>query len=146
MDNNKRSTKKSNITIKIIKIIFSIILGVIAGPLELFWLKFIDVENRSFQIFWLIIGILSFSILYLVMLIILNKIINRNDHNSDKCWYIMRILAPISILITYFIIGKINNEGTISCVILSIIFMIPNLPLFIPFELANGSSTSTKNK
>ena len=126
---------------RILKIIFSIIVGIAAGPLELLWTGFL-VKDKNSQILWLIGGILSFSIVYLIVLFILNNLFHRKDYEGDKCWLIARVLAPISILITWFIIGKYNGDGNVSSVFLALFLMIPNIFFFVPA----GSGSNATNK
>ena len=142
MNNGEAPKENPNGITRILKIIFSIIAGVVAGPLELLWTGFL-VKDKSSQILWLIGGILSFSIVYLIVLFILNNLFHRKDYDGDKCWLIARILAPISILITWFIIGKYNGDGNVSSVFLALFLMIPNLFFFVP---AGSGSNATNRK
>lgn len=141
MKKSESPNENSNGIIRMLKIILSVLAGVVAGPLELLWTGFI-VKDKNPQILWFIGGILSFSIVYLIVIFILNNLFHKKDYDGDKCWLIVRILAPISILITWFIIGKCNGDGNVSSVFLSIFLMIPNLFFFVPA----GSGSNTTNK
>lgn len=141
MNNEETSKENSKGITRILKIIFSIIVGIAAGPLELLWTGFL-VKDKNSQILWLIGGILSFSIVYLIVLFILNNLFHRKDYEGDKCWLIARVLAPISILITWFIIGKYNGDGNVSSVFLALFLMIPNIFFFVPA----GSGSNATNK
>ena len=141
MNNEETSKENSKGITRILKIIFSIIVGIVAGPLELLWTGFL-VKDKNSQILWLIGGILSFSIVYLIVLFILNNLFHRKDYDGDKCWLIARVLAPISILITWFIIGKYNGDGNVSSVFLALFLMIPNIFFFVPA----GSGSNATNK
>ena len=141
MNNEETSKENSKGITRILKIIFSIIVGIAAGPLELLWTGFL-VKDKNSQILWLIGGILSFSIVYLIVLFILNNLFHRKDYDGDKCWLIARVLAPISILITWFIIGKYNGDGNVSSVFLALFLMIPNIFFFVPA----GSGSNATNK
>ena len=141
MNNEETSKENSKGITRILKIIFSIIVGIVAGPLELLWTGFL-VKDKNSQILWLIGGILSFSIVYLIVLFILNNLFHRKDYEGDKCWLIARVLAPISILITWFIIGKYNGDGNVSSVFLALFLMIPNIFFFVPA----GSGSNATNK
>ena len=141
MNNEETSKENSKGITRILKIIFSIIVGIVAGPLELLWTGFL-VKDKNSQILWLIGGILSFSIVYLIVLFIVNNLFHRKDYDGDKCWLIARVLAPISILITWFIIGKYNGDGNVSSVFLALFLMIPNIFFFVPA----GSGSNATNK
>lgn len=141
MNNEETSKENSKGITRILKIIFSIIVGIVAGPLELLWTGFL-VKDKNSQILWLIGGILSFSIVYLIVLFIVNNLFHRKDYDGDKCWLIARVLAPISILITWFIIGKYNGNGNVSSVFLALFLMIPNIFFFVPA----GSGSNATNK
>lgn len=141
MKKSESPNENSNGIIRMLKIILSVLAGVVAGPLELLWTGFI-VKDKNPQILWFIGGILSFSIVYLIVIFILNNLFHKKDYDGDKCWLIARILAPISILITWFIIGKYNGDGNVSSVFLSIFLMIPNIFFFVPA----GSGSNTTNK
>ena len=141
MNNEETSKENSKGITRILKIIFSIIVGIAAGPLELLWTGFL-VKDKNSQILWLIGGILSFSIVYLIVLFIVNNLFHRKDYEGDKCWLIARVLAPISILITWFIIGKYNGDGNVSSVFLALFLMIPNIFFFVPA----GSGSNATNK
>ena len=141
MNNEETSKENSKGITRILKIIFSIIVGIAAGPLELLWTGFL-VKDKNSQILWLIGGILSFSIVYLIVLFIVNNLFHRKDYDGDKCWLIARVLAPISILITWFIIGKYNGDGNVSSVFLALFLMIPNIFFFVPA----GSGSNATNK
>lgn len=144
MKNSKSQKENSNGIIRVLKIVLSVIFGSVAGPLELLCVGFI-VKDKNPQIFWLIGGILVFSVVYLIVLFILNNLFHRKDYDGDKCRLIMRILAPISIFVTWFVIGKfLNNEGTVSSIFLAILFMVPNLPIFVPAVGGNSSGSSKK--
>ena len=141
MNNEETSKENSKGITRILKIIFSIIVGIVAGPLELLWTGFL-VKDKNSQILWLIGGILSFSIVYLIVLFIVNNLFHRKDYDGDKCWLIARVLAPISILITWFIIGKYNGDGNVSSVFLALFLMIPNIFFFV----SAGSGSNATNK
>lgn len=142
MENSDSINKKSNVIIRTLKIILSIIVGSIAGPLEILWTNLI-IKDRNLQILWLIGGILSFSIVYLIVIFIFNNLFHRKDYDGDKCWLIVRVLAPISVLVTWFFIGKYNGDGTVSSVFLALFLMVPNIFFFVP---AGSGSNPTNNK
>ena len=141
MNNEETSKENSKGITRILKIIFSIIVGIVAGPLELLWTGFL-VKDKNSQILWLIGGILSFSIVYLIVLFIVNNLFHSNYYDGDKCWLIARVLAPIIILSTWFIIGKYNGDGNVSSVSLALFLMIPNIFFFVPA----GSGSNATNK
>jgi len=144
MKNSESREENSNEIIRFLKIVLSVIFGSVAGPLELLCVGFI-IKDKSPQIFWLIGGIFVFSIVYLIVLFILNNLFHRKDYDGDKCWLIMRILAPISILVTWFVIGKfVNGGGTVSSIFLTLLFMVPNLPIFVPAIGGNSNGSSKK--
>lgn len=134
----KSKGKKQNNIGRIIKIILSILLGIFTGPLEILCTGYI-IKGKSLQLLWLIGAIFVFSILYLLLLYILNNLLHKKDDDGDKCWLILRILAPISIFVTWFLIAKYNGDGNITSIIFSILFMLPNVLFFVP--AGSGSNT-----
>lgn len=139
MKKEKSRKKKTNQTIGILKVVFSVILGIVTGPLELLCAGLI-IKGKDLQLLWLIGAIFVFSILYLLVLFFLNNFLHRKDDDGDKCWLIMRILAPISIFATWFLIAKYNGDGNITSIIFAMLFMLPNVLFFVPAGSDSGSS------
>ncbi len=139
----KKSRKKEKNNIgRIFKIILSVLLGVITGPLELLCAGLI-IKGKDLQLLWLIGAIFVFSILYLLVLFILTNLLHRKDDDYEKCWLIIRILAPISVFVTWFFIAKYNGDGNITSIIFSTLFMLPNVLFFVP---AGGESSASSKK
>lgn len=125
---------KNNIIIRLIKLTLNVIIGISAAPLELLWIEFLTKGKNSFELLWTIGAMISFSIIYLAVVCILNAIIHRKDTDDDLGWIITRILAPVSIFAMFIILCKMNGDGIVTSIILSIIALIPNVAFVIPFD------------
>jgi hypothetical protein len=89
---------------KFLKIIISIILGAITGPLELLVMDLVLKNNHSD--FWLlyVIGLMIlYSFVYKILLVIFNLILYKKDEFGV---HISTIFSCLSMIITYYILCR----------------------------------------
>lgn len=128
--------------------IVQIILGILAGPLELLTIYLIAGNKESTGFFKFLGIVVAFVICFEILQFILMIIFNRIDKNfNDGCMRVSCLLSFISIFVSWFMMLKLftdNGIGTIIFVL--IILFIPHL-LLIPLALDGGSAeSSSKSK
>lgn len=115
--------------------VLSGIVGLLAGPLELLFVDVVLknlVQNKINSLFWVLGSLAVFPIVYALGIFIVRLILYKKSYDFEKCWIIIRILAPISIFLTCFIINKfINHAGTISSIFQSLFFLGCNFLFFV---------------
>lgn len=123
--------------------IIMIILGIIAGPLELLTIYLVAGNKESTGFFKFLGIVLAFIICFEVLLFILMIIFNRIDKNFDEgCIRVSCLLSFISIFVSWFAMLKLFTDNGIGTIIfVMFILFIPHL-LLIPLALDVNSAES----
>lgn len=138
-----KKSRKKNKKMSIGKIVM-IILGLLAGPLELLTLYLINGNKESTGFFKFLGILLAFIICFIVLQFILMFIFSYIDRNfDDGSMSASCLLSFISIFVSWFLMLKLftdNGIGTI--IVVMILLFIPHL-LLISLTLEGGSSESS---
>jgi len=124
--------------------IIMIILGILAGPLELLSIYLILGNKESSGFFKFLGVVFAFVIVFRVIQFILLIIFNHIEKNfDDSCLSLSCILSMISTLLSWFVMLKLFTDNGIGTIIfVMVILLIPHL-LLIPFEGGSSSTTSS---
>lgn len=135
-------------------IILSIILGAIAGPLQMGIIYLLIGKNEKNNLFVFIGLLLAFIVVYRIFLAVFYRIVLKNYSYDDReeCKTRTVWISKVSLAVTYFVmLYYIANEGLITSVILTIVMV--GLPSFTiglilsPFaDFIGENSTENKEK
>lgn len=137
----KKKNKSKNISIGRIVMI---VLGILAGPLELLTLYLINGNKEStgfFKFFGLVfVFVIAFRFLQFILMIIFNHI---DKKFNDGCMGLSCLLSATSIFLTWFIMLKLFTDNGIGTIIFVIILLaIPHLFLI---HIDDGGVSSPQN-
>ena len=125
------------------KAILPIILGLIAGPLQI-GIIYLLIGKRQLNNLFIFIGLMyAFIFLYRIITAILYKRLFKRDSFRERLDYHERtlLICLFSCCITYFIVLRyIANEEIVTSIILSVLMTV----IQVPFTIVGGGNSNNK--
>ena len=123
--------------------IWTIIMGVLAGPLEiLITVLILNTQKSEFgEIFKILGSGIGFILIYRIIQVILAKVIYKDYVLVEEAIDLFCVVCEVSISVTWFIMWYMEGDGIVSAIILTIVFVVFQAPIF----LRGGGKASEDN-